>query len=226
MSSWIETPHVLPTINVNLKPCTFALPHSHGEAPYICGGPEVLLPCPIQRSVTFTVQLGECIGCERGRLDGQHFSNCPARPIRVACSIGGETWAGSEVVDVDLPDSESYPQPAGWRAIFLVAARDRWALVKALVTGSDCAAFRATHSPIPWTRISPLVTQRDAVFAALADMARMERAYYDAAQAIHKALPSVYVSSDMQVCDPEDAPSSRWLSSYVEFLVEQVGVMP
>jgi hypothetical protein len=111
------------------------------------------------------------------------------------------------------------------------ACRDRWELVKALVMGQNGEAIKAVRSSptLPWAALGGLLQQRDAVYAALADMARCERAYWGAAQAIHRALPGVCVSSDMQVVDPGDddgdAPSARWLSAYVEHLVDQVGIL-
>jgi hypothetical protein len=227
MSSWNEKPHVIPPINVQLKPCTCGggLITTH-SAP--CPGGPVLLPCSIPRSVELTVTLGECecaarYNAERQTLKLPHLADCPGKPIRVSCSIGGETWEESEVVDAEYSTGPGRVriEIASDRPV-LKACSDRWALVKAWVLGKPQVQPDGKWVDAP----TDLFTQRDAVFAALADMARMERAYYDAAQAIHKALPSVYVSSDMQVCDPEDAPSSRWLSSYVEYLIEQVEVMP
>lgn len=211
------------TLNVNLAPCDCS--HRRGLSDQClsdCASAPVFIPCPIPRSVEFTVTLGECT-CQDGRFrqggryrDGgvPHADGCFAHPIRVTCSIGGEAWAESEVNDIDLRRSEDYPQPPGWRVRLRTICRECWALVRALVLGAS--TMRGANGA--------LLAQRSTVFSALCQMARMERAYYDAAQAIHKALPAVYVSSDMQVCDPGDAPSTRWLAAYMEHLIEQVGV--
>jgi hypothetical protein len=106
------------------------------------------------------------------------------------------------------------------------ACRERWALIVALMTGKTWREIDAVLHPR--TPSPPMmVAVRDAVFAALADMVRCERAYWASAQAIYKALPDVDVSSDMQVVDPGDddgdAPSTRWLAAYVAHIIERVG---
>lgn len=214
MPSWNEQPFTVLSINVNLTKCTCNHPSVKPDMHFAeCPSRPVLIPCRIPRSVTFTVTLGMCDyprdACRFGHLDG-----CRARPIRVACSIGGKTWEESHINDCEVAGEGIGLNTTAEHLI----AQERWALVKALVLRNENAAQLNTHG-------LALSKQRDAVFAALADMARMERAYYDAAQAIHKALPGIYVSSDMQACDPDEAPSARWLSSYVEGLIEQVGVV-
>lgn len=208
------------TINVNLSKCDDGLACVSSDDE--CPATPVLIPCPIPRSVTFTVRLGECSGPCRAKLKSVevpgHSFDCPARPIRVSCSISKKTWEESEVSEVEILIS---PMSIDDRNRIYAACRERWALVKALVLGT---AFHA-HGAREWRRMEELSKQRDAVYAALAAMAQCERSYWAAAQAVRKALPGVYVGSDMRVVDPggEDgeAPSARWLASYVERLVEQ-----
>lgn len=216
-----------PVINVNLNHCD--TPHlcvsNGGEHVAACAARPILIPCPIQRSVVMEVKLGECT-CEPMRLGKEmggkiatittHHEGCVARPIRVACDIGGETWAKSEVEDVEAP-ADGYPS-------MMRACRERWALVKALVMGK-----RGVEWFTPPPQGYDLMVQRDAVFAALANMARCERTYWEAAKSVYVAFPQAVVTSEMQIVDPGDAdgeaPSARWLAAYVTHLIEQVGVL-
>lgn len=61
-----------PTINVNLKPCdcfrqhVVGMQHLHAHSDD-CHGAPTLIPCPLPRSVTFEVRLGECSCVSRHR---------------------------------------------------------------------------------------------------------------------------------------------------------------
>lgn len=219
MPSWNEKPFTVPTINVNLKPCSPAClvpswarpgtpPHATG-----CPGTPVLIPCPIPRTVEMTVRLAECTCGERhGWIGPGHFDDCPARPIRITCSIGGETWEGSEVVscEASIP-GDHYP------ARMMDPCRERWTLVKALVLGQRASDYTGWCGP-SLRSFAALFAQRDAVFAALADMAQ-----YETKHAARKAeLPE-----GIRPVRPDVAPESHEaLWRYVQRLVEQVGVLP
>lgn len=208
------------SINVTLKPCPVARAHEHLTVDALhgaagCPAAPVLIPCPIPRSVTFSVALGECVGesgaCRVRPGEPHHsLSACPARPIRVSCSISGKTWEESAVVDADFADGRS-GSPA------LALCDDRWALVKALVLGMypTCG-----NEEVPRT----LVKQRDAVFAALADMVRAEQDARNAQQRVDDAFPFARYRRN----DPDhrsERPSIGRLAAYVEYLIEQIGTL-
>lgn len=95
-------------INVNLKPCRCVGPRDERKTHWDgCAGAPVVILCPIPHTVEFEVALGECACPPRNfdvmrNYDGHVSPTCPARPIRVTCSIGGDgTWAGSEVTEVE-----------------------------------------------------------------------------------------------------------------------------
>jgi hypothetical protein len=97
------------------------------------------------------------------------------------------------------------------------ACRERWALVVALVTGG-----------VPTTEcMGVLCAQRDATFAALADMARAEAQAWQAAKRLLGAIPRVQVLDGMRVPKPNDpectTASESWLAACVARLIAQVG---
>lgn len=209
-----------PTINVNLASC------SRGRCgldpkgvfrhdPSTCSGEPILLPCPIRRSVTFSVALGEC-ACDAYAEGGTCPTDCPARPVRVSCSISGKTWEESEVAEAEwlgrYADDATNP--------VLAACRDRWALVKALALGEDAGAWMLSEAWAErWDVVASLFAQRDAVFAALADMARHEEGLEAAAVRAAKAMGADGDLSGTTRASPE------FLAAYVEHLVEQVGAL-
>lgn len=212
-----------PTINVNLKSCDCdAIPDHAGW----CSSTPVLLPCPIHRSVTFEVRLVECtcgnVVASGVWMRGAHHPSCPARPVRVSCSISGATWEDSEVVDPDLdvPEIERMRHPM-MDSRALSACRERWALVKALVLGRDPA-----EPEVPVTAAQGLLAlfqQRDAVFSALAKRVRSEDAGDEAmAEFFSEVPPSVQVDVGHHI---QPRLSEHALARYVENLVEQVGVL-
>lgn len=221
-----------PTLNVNLAPCRCGLadraptypPTPHQDH---CPAKPIPIPCHIPRSVTFTVVLGECACFKRNYVDSDsarlgHSDGCPARPIRVACSIGGKTWEDSHVEDCEASNG-------GWACICTgagrgehsapchgMAASERWALVKALVLGRHDVDSTDEDILRAWDR---LFAQRDAVYAALADMARAEQMIQRSEQECAKHLPRTSVDR----IGP--SPAGSWLAAYVERLIEQVGVL-
>lgn len=220
-----------PAINVNLKPCadwcpvTHTIRHTRHDTH--CPGAPVLIPLPIPRSVTFQVALGAC-ECTTGGLDTMpHDDDCPARPVRVSCSVSGDgTWAESEVDDV----WQNVQNAKGWIVdaedadpSALAIARERWALVKALV-------LNVWPVPSAHAAVVEFIRQRDAVFSALADMARAE----DAAVAAQGRLDAVLRPGWHARHRPDshlpaaglERPSRMGLAAYVERLIEQVWVMP
>jgi hypothetical protein len=118
--------------------------------------------------------------------------------VKVACSISG-TWEASEVADVALVRMDdghfvTFETNAAVTAA-LSACRDRWALVKALVLGK----YTYNDSLVPET----LHVQRNAVFAALADMARAEQDACSAQQALDGLLPaSIQCRMGCLACNP------------------------
>lgn len=210
-------------INVNLEPCPISTSHTHGPDS-LCIGRPVLIPCPVPRTVTFEVQLGECAGCgSPGESLAGHDAMCPARSVRVSCSIGGDgTWVGSEVFTADNSDRHDGLFPAHLRIdVVLAACRERWALVKALVTGKP-------FIPNNWdgpASVMALFTQRDAVFAALAAMARAEMAALRAQYRADEAFPSARFAKPGDADHRALGPSVNRLARFVEYLVEKVGVL-
>jgi hypothetical protein len=228
-------------VNVNLKPCNcepMRLGHekkgrietvvTHHDG---CATSPVLIPCPIPRSVTFEVVLGECRcagPCSEAfwmntkhTYNGQHWSNCPARPVRVTCSVSGKTWEESEVSDAERDDRalESLP-PRVEDSTLLAASRERWALVKALVTGHGT-------SLVPFltrAQAHALQAHRNTVFAALADVARVEDAAARRQECLNKLLRRrpAFVHHGRAVL-AASAPSASGLAQYVADLIEQVG---
>lgn len=213
-----------PTINVNLKACSSSGPAHMHLVP--CGGAPILIPCPIQRSITFEVALGECAcgaveASIRSSREASLFGmaclpGCPARPIKVVCSITGETWEESEVDDVEVR-SVSLSREDGVRMVAI--CRERWALVKAMVLGEAYGNMPAM------ARVTlDIFVQRDTVFAALADMARAETALHDRWQSLPAAIKKA--SSLEPYCwDYESTPTTEALAAYVEQVIEQAGVM-
>lgn len=212
------------TINVQLKEQRFCGGFEHcrdGEHDPACRLEidPILIPCPIPRSVTFTVRLGECV-CGAPPA-WNHIPGCPARPIRVTCSISGKTWDESEAHDVEATEPNLLTLPVGVPPV-LRACRARWALVKALVTGEPLGR-RDADRVSDGIAIIELFGQRDAVFAALADMARTEIATLAAQESVVELLDSKRVIFRPT---PEGArPSAQALEVYIERLIEQVSVL-
>lgn len=215
------------SINVNLKPCPISASHTHAEGS-TCSGAPILIPCPIPRSVTLTVRLGECDGgCNRDDSslpepcgpwgEAPHRPNCPARPIRVTCSIGGKTWPDTFVEDVECRDAGGaiFPDDSATHVLALEAVVNLWALVKGLLLNL-----------FPSTTQGDLVTQRDTVFAALADMARAEEAALKAQERVEAAFPYHRFHRVGGGDHRGPRPSQARLEAFVEYLAEQVGVMP
>jgi hypothetical protein len=156
-------------------------------------------------------------------------ATCPARPIRVSCSIRpgptGREWAESEVSDVDWQtrnergDWNPSPMSPAEREAALAACRDRWALVKALVLGQ---VPMDTHGALT----HPVLTQqRDTVFGALAEMAKATEARTEKHRDLFKAMGDTGVSWSTSIrVSPSDAADA--LGAYVERLIEQAGVLP
>jgi hypothetical protein len=212
-----------PTINVNLKPCDCDGPHDvvvrdasvHTSD---CASVPVLIPCPIPREVVLTVKIGGCDCLADDHLS--HGRDCRSRPLRAVCAIGGNTWEEGEVNDVTLTRSEDYPQPDGWRAQFMAIARDRWALVKALVT--DRTNDLSSHLQGALVRNAALLTQRNTVFAALADMAGAEDALYGRENDALKAIDGC----SLMVPEPDNRPTAHTLARYMKHLLAQIGALP
>lgn len=196
-------------INVNLKANGAANP--------------VLIPCQLPRTVEFKVALGECRCREeeepdevggRKTTEPGHFSNCPARPISVTCTIDGDTWEESFVDGADF-------QPMEGARRLIDACDDRWALVKALVLGKMPRLTGTEATDLP---VIALIEQRDAVFAALCDMARAENGARTAHHAMVKAL-DVAGAAYSGAAPVYNDVAARGLAAYVAHLLEQVGAL-
>lgn len=224
-----------PTINVNLTPCSCP-PHRKGfHYSSVCGAASVLIPCPIPRSVTFEVRLGKCHNadlpepermgrrcishpCDVTRIE--HSSACPARPIRVTCSIGGETWEESEVDSTEAYDLSEHEALTTTGVV-----RDRWALVKALVLGESLGR-RSADSVDAGVALVDLFGHRDAVFDALCDMARAEEAQGRASSVVADVVGLHWPwGTRTRETAGTEAPSSRALSALVAHIIERVGAL-
>ena len=173
---------------------------------------------------TWTATSGCACGACRAARDagwfpGFHRPNCPARPIRVCCSISSPdgTWANSEV-DISTVEPSD---PLADRVKIMAACRTRWGLVKALVLGMPLSLIPG----IPRGSL-PLVEQRDAVFAALCEMALDENARIEIKRRLFKACSVIFPKSGVTVPAPEARESATYLAAYVEGLIEQMGVLP
>lgn len=208
-------------LNVNLQPCSCvpmgAALRPGGQHHSTCPGAPVLIPCPIPRSVTFTVTLGECT-CGgliwRGTPPAMRHRKvgCPALPIRVACSIGGKMWPDTYVDDAETPNLDALPTQAQMNA-----ASAQRALVKALMLGQESAPM-----VFGYRQMADLLTQRDTVFAALANMARAEEALYGRQNDAMRAIDG----SSLMVPEPDNRPSAHTVARYVKRLISQVGALP
>lgn len=231
------------TVNVNLTLCDCTgndwkprpLGSTHADD---CSGVPLLIPCPIPPSVTFQVALGECLkACTantsgRGwvlgpRSDTSHFApghvyGCPGRPVRVSCSISGRTWEASEVMPyIERPGSAVVTWGSkAEQALALGLCRSRWSLVKALVLGMPHHSF---IDLMTGPMALDLLAERDAVFAALAKMARAEEAAAASQRAVIDSFPAVRLRSPTHLEPLHERPSADLLESYVEHLIEQVG---
>jgi len=215
----------LPTVNVNLKPCDCQWPGERG-VPHAatCRATPVHVPLPIPRSVTFQVALGECT-CEAmiGSAThgaGRHADACPARPVKISCSISGSTWEESEVTDPEGHGADGRLVGFTMSSPMWQACRALWALVKALVLGWNGEAVRAVavSGGLDLKKIDLMFQQMRTVYAALADMARAEEAH---ASAYSRAWGAMGEDSI-----PSGRRSAHWvLAHYVDRLIEQVGIL-
>jgi hypothetical protein len=212
-------------INVNLRPCTCIKNVKGAPCVATCPSVPILIPCPIQRSVTLEVVLGGCVCWKvqvwaNGRPPCPAF--CPARPVRVSCSISGKTWEESEVEDPEGHGTDGRLVGFVFGSHVHVACRERWALVKALVTGQHVGLPPALAGLRP--DIQNLFLQRDAVCTRLASMRRHEEALY----AEWLTLPdSVKRRCGVEPynLECERTPAQEALECYVAGLIEQVGVL-
>jgi len=219
-----------PTVNVNPKPCSpLCEDLEDPSGPYRvhasnCRAAPVLIPCPLPPPVSFEVVLGEC-DCPAKALPGAsvpHRDYCPARPVKVSCSISGKTWEESAV-------GEGYTDtPSGSLASLgreLDACRERWALVKALVLvlGKTMSlhwsemASPGQLSELAWG----LFAQRDTVYTALVDVVQHEDGLF---QRGNDALRAINGHSIMRPA-PDARESALTLGIYVERLIQQVGAL-
>lgn len=215
-----------PTVNVNLKSCSCE-PGTAKEWTE-CSAAPVLIPCPIPRSVTFEVRLGECTvyghhlgGCYRitntqgEKSDVIHVAGCPARSVRVSCSISGETWGATKITDFERADGQSWSTDIE-RVRVWDSVGARWILLEALVLGhTDLSAL------LTGPKALEMLVQRDAVYAALAKARRMEDGLYDALG----DLPTGIASVAGRPVGARFTFAEQGLAAYVSRLVEQVGVM-
>lgn len=223
-----------PTINVNLASCSrHHLPLHREESRYhvlpgtgnlaLCEAPPVPVPLSLEpwRSVTMKVRLGECatpLQCIFPHMRGEpridHHGTCPALPIEVTCSMRGKTWAESHVCDAETERGTTLHHGPLKQSV-----HERWSLIKALVTGEH-----PDHDTGRWTGPTlPLFEHRDAVYAAVCEVARTEASNLAAQERLVSLLDP---KRAMFRPTPEDRrPSAHGLAIYVARLIEQVGVM-
>lgn len=223
-----------PTINVNLRPCdALCSTRMRDSAGLIrhrpdCRGTPLVIPCPIPRAVTFQVVLGECACASLGwaHLPGHH-ADCPARPVSVACVVGGATWEESEVDDIENAGSPNGCF-TGLLGLHLARAlvRERWGWLKSIMLGhslSDCPAAVQALRPL-----------RDDVFNALKAMAEAERASRAASKALYNALRQADPQAD-DVDGPDGSYGFGWddalpnaaagIAAFLEISIENVGAL-
>lgn len=199
---------MIPTLNVNLR----CVPHEEGK---IGGGVPVLIPCPPPRTVEMTVRLGECNDMPSCGLR-EHHTHCPARPIRVTCTIGGDTWEESEVTGIAPMDG-----PSGDPVGLLLRCRERWAQIKALATGKAWTSVEG-FTALPRN----LFEQRDAKFAALTKLVLAEQAAIVAQAECDAAFPiDTYVKVPAPDHRAEPHPSAVRLAAFVSHLIATVGAL-
>lgn len=232
MPSWHEKLYVPPMINVNLKPCTCGGPHFFKgvkePVPHLqhCPAVQVLIPYSLPHSWTVEVVLGEC-SCGFG-LSQKHGLACPGAPIRVTCSIGGETWEESHVTNVTLPwttDDSMARHPSQNAAE--TACRDRWSLVKALLLGLKWKdPFVAPGQFVPTSLVQlrdALIQQRDEALSAICDMALTQKANLEAHRRAVKAIGSPLLTVKERKLS--ETPVYHALEVYIDQLLEKVGVL-
>lgn len=213
-------------INVNLAACDCAVSYAPMQHTADCAAAPVLVPCHIPPRVELQVALGECVGCiivndTRGyRRETIHDASCPGRPVRVSCSISGTTWTESEVADVAQVGVKDEPWDRTECMHALTACRERWVLAKALVAGRS--TFIVGVNP---GKQNILMLQRDAVFAALADMAKAEEAASVAQNRAHAALGDDLRLRPHHNEESKDRPAAYMLERYVEHLIGRVGTL-
>jgi hypothetical protein len=217
-------------VNVNLARCDCGGASAEGKHAPDCPGALVLVPLSLEpwRIVTMTVRLGDCRCLNKDRAaDGIHAGSCPARPVRVSCSISGDTWEESEVIGT-MNSVEVRDCPVGASVLdFVPACRARWSIVKALVTGLSWGDFQHEQSLGERMSTGSLFAQRDAVFAVLTEMVRHENAAALAQTQALKAMDATWI--DYGGCPGHHSamdgrrPSVVLLARYVEKLIEEVG---
>lgn len=217
MPSWNEKPHVVPVVNVNLAKCD--TPHlcaaNAGEHVSVCAARPILIPCPIPSPVTFQVALGWTCDCH-DREASTHLPRCPRTIVSVSCSISGSTWVKSKVAECDAADN--LKDEALWTAIRSV--EDLWALVKSLVLGaSKVSEFPEPFRIVP--AVSEMLIQRDAVYAAIAKLARTEATL----EADLREVMSAVLGRPGGSLAPEHRDSAHYLQHWLSRLIEQVGVL-
>lgn len=223
-----------PTINVNRKPCNCPqAKRLSGLHDIDCASVPLLIPCDWPTSFTCEVALGKCspecvrYRCASMRLGSQgHIEQCPARPIRVSCSITSSdgTWAGTEVTDVDNPHDHEGRWGAGAGDSFraaIAACNERWALVKALLLGRD-----GEWENDPRSKGWNFRYQRDAVFTKICELTRQEEERIQTKQQLHEACSDLFPQSGVTISAPGDRESATYLSGYVRCLATYVGNLP
>lgn len=180
-----------PTINVNLKPCDCdGHVVSGGDDVHSpdCASHPILIPCPIPRSVLVKVRTGLCTCHGLAFSSPDCHPSCPGHPIRVTCSISGETWEESDVTSCHpvLTDGDG-AFAGGWTQrghgdSALIACRERWALVRALVLGTSWAKCETMFGTMA------MFVQRDAVFAAIVKVHKAEDTLIDACGDYEEAM--------------------------------------
>lgn len=225
-------------VNVNLRPCVCPVgwpAADGGHFPRLseamgCDAAPILIPCPIPRSVVFAVTLGECVCPARAIPTGApHRDYCPGRPTRVVCDIGGKDWASSEVTDVDNPHDPNGRWGAGSGDLFrstIAACRARWEVVKSVLLKGRVPNITG-FGPAATETVFRLCEQHKTVFAALARLVQAEEAIHLGEASLLERIPRTIAPPlwHTHSVHGEVRPSGRWLSAYVDLLIEQVGAL-
>jgi hypothetical protein len=218
-----------PHLNVNLATCSSSAGSLNAARRVGNPAPVDKLPCeeacpdrtlallPSQPPSTLVLQLalGQC-ACQRPH--NTHLGDCPGKPTRVYFSLRGADWRSYEVVDAwtlepsGLVSDGEHPEA-------LRLARERWGIVQALVLGRRPASGGGLPEPL----LEALSAQRDAVYAGLTTLVRLELAAEQAQYRVDEAFPYAQHQQSEDTEHRARRPSAGRLVAYIQHLLQAVG---